>query len=263
MTSVLYPRLLATTALELHQSLAGDTPERRTARAGEFHPSAVFAATGGRRVGKEELRDLRVHVLEAARRAGFPEENRRRDRGAFDLEVAQLLHERTGLVAAEAAVRPVWAFLALVLLPDVTYWRYPDPPLDRTLGTDITRHVWGRLWWRAHLLALPGQVERYRLLDTFGEAAFDQIFARRRSIGGSRAMVRALAEVWPSVDRGGVNERDLLMDVLKRLLRAGALVEFESLEEGELRRQIGAAASESSAALVVWAEAARSRHERS
>ncbi|RZU32482.1 DUF6339 family protein [Blastococcus saxobsidens] len=258
--SVLYPRLLGDAAKRLHQEHLQSSITELNARHALRHPAAVFAATGGRRITQEELQQLRDDVLEVARRAGFPDEGRRQDRVSFDLEVARLLHERCGLVAGEAAVRPIWAFLALVLLPDVSYWRYPRPPGDRVLGTDITRHVWGRLWWRAHLLALPREYDRYQLLETFGEAAFDQIFARRRSIGGSRALVRTIAEIWPAVDHGRVPEREVLIDVLKRLSRWGAVVEFESLDDDELRRQVLDAAIESAARLRAQAPSAGPRH---
>ncbi|TYP90795.1 DUF6339 family protein [Blastococcus xanthinilyticus] len=258
--SVLYPRLLGDAAKRLHQEHLQSSISALSARHALRHPAAVFAATGGRRITQDELQQLRDDVLEVARRAGFPDEGRRQDRVSFDLEIARLLHERCGLVAGEAAVRPIWAFLALVLLPDVSYWRYPRPPGDRVLGTDITRHVWGRLWWRAHLLALPREYDRYQLLETFGEAAFDQIFARRRSIGGSRALVRTIAEIWPAVDHGRVPEREVLIDVLKRLSRWGAVVEFESLDDDELRRQVLDAAIESAARLRAQAPDAGPRH---
>lgn len=258
--SVLYPRLLADAAKELHRDYQQTSIAELRGRYALRHSSAVFAATGGRRVTQEELQRLRDDVLEVAGRAGFPDEGRRQDRVTFDLEIAQLLHQRCGLVAGEAAVRPIWAFLALVLLPDVSYWRYPRPPGDRVLGSDITRHVWGRLWWRAHLLALPQEYERYRLLETFGEAAFDQIFARRRSIGGSRAIVRTIADVWPSVDRGRVPEREVLIDVLKRLSRWGAVIEFESLDDEDLRQQVNDAVTESAMLLRTQAQAAGPRH---
>jgi len=260
MTSVLYPRLLDHAARELHREYMDSTLEELQGRAAFHHRAAVFAATGGRRVTVDELQDLRERIVKAAEYAGYPGEGRRADRANFDLEVAKLLHQRSGLVAAEAAVRSIWAFLALVLLPDVSYWRYPRPPADRVMGTDITRHVWGRLWWRAHLLALPREADRYRLLDVFGEAAFDQIFARRRSLGGSRALVRALAETWPTIDRGGVNDRQLLRDVLKRLLRTSAVVEFEALDDDELRRQVAEAAAESVAVLAESEPLAGRRH---
>lgn len=258
--SVLYPRLLGDVARELHREYQWLSINELGDRHALRHRSAVFAATGGRRVSSDELQLLRDDVVAAAKRAGFPGEGRRQDRVTFDIEIAQLLHERCGLVAGEAAVRSIWAFLALVLLPDVSYWRYPRPPGDRVLGTDITRHVWGRLWWRAHLLARPQEFERYRLLDTFGEAAFDQVFARRRSIGGSRALVRTLAEVWPGVERGGVPEREVLIDVLKRIARWGAVVEFEALDEDELRRQVQDASSESAELLRARLQPTGPRH---
>lgn len=260
--SVLYPRLIGDAANELHRAYQKVPIADLRSHYGLRHPSAVFAPTGGRRVTTDELQRLRDDVLEIAGKAGYPGEGRRQDRMTFDLEVAQLLHRRCGLVAGEAAVRPIWAFLALVLLPDVSYWRYPRPPRDRVLGTDITRHVWGRLWWRAHLLALPQEHERYRLLETFGEAAFDQIFARRRSIGGSRALVQTIADIWPTVDRGRVAEREVLVDVLKRLSRLGAVIDFESQDKDELRRQVQDAAIESAAALCGEAQSTGPRHAR-
>jgi hypothetical protein len=240
--SILYPRLLDIAALDMHERYTRLTVEELQEHHAYRHPSAVFAATGGDRVPVQHLEDLRGRVLKVAENAGFPGGGRRRDHTEFDLEIARLLHDRMGLVAAEAAVRPIWAFLALVVLPDVSYWRYRDPPVDRILGTDITRHVWGRLWWRAHLLAMPSETNPYRLLGTFNESDFDQIYARRNLLGGSRSVIRTLAEVWPSVDRGGFSDRRVLRDVLKRLLRTAAVLEFDALDHAdlceELRREI-------------------------
>ncbi|WP_134732661.1 DUF6339 family protein [Amycolatopsis nivea] len=240
-SSILYPRLLDAAAMDMHRSYTHLTVEELADRHAFHHPSAVFAATGGDRVPRQHLEDLRERVLKAAEEAGFPSGGRRRDHTEFDLDIARLLHERMGLVAAEAAVRPIWAFLALVVLPDVSYWRYRDPPVDRILGTDITRHVWGRLWWRAHLLAVPNETDPYRLLRIFNESDFDQIYARRSLLGGSRSVVRAFADVWPSVDTGGFPPRLVLRDVLKRILRAAAIIEFDALDYadlcGEIRRE--------------------------
>lgn len=258
MISVLYPRLLDHAARELHDRHMNSTLDDLRHGFAFSHPAAVFAATGGERVSAERLEDLRDRIVKLAEHAGFPGEGRRRDRMQFDLDVSRLLHERAGLVAAEAAVRPIWAFLALVVLPDVSYWRFPRPPVDRVLATDITRHVWGRLWWRAHLLALPRETGRYDLLDAFGEAAFDQIFARRAMLGGSRSLIRALAQTWPALDRGGLTERELLRDILKRLRRTAAVVEFDALDLEELRTQVTWEAAQSVKALR-QAEAPRPR----
>ncbi|MCE3556310.1 DUF6339 family protein [Pseudonocardia sp. RS11V-5] len=239
--SILYPRLLDAAALDMHKRYTRLTVEELQQLPAFRHPSAVFAATGGDRVPVEHLEELRNRVVKIAEESGFPGGGRRRDHTEFDQEIARLLHERMGLVAAEAAVRPIWAFLALVVLPDVSYWRYWEPPVDRILGTDITRHVWGRLWWRAHLLAVPNEPDPYRLLGSFNESDFDQIYARRNLLGGSRSVVRALADVWPSVDTAEFGSRRVLRDVLKRLLRTAAILEFDALDYadlcGEIRRE--------------------------
>ncbi|WP_060573071.1 MULTISPECIES: DUF6339 family protein [unclassified Pseudonocardia] len=237
--SILYPRLLDQAARDMHYRFTTMSVEQLRELRAFGHPSAVFAATGGQRVPAGYLEELREQIVKAAEEAGFPAAARRGSHAEFDRVVAQLLHERCGLVAAEAAVRPIWAFLALVVLPDVSYWRFPDPPPDRVLATDITRHVWGRLWWRAHLLVLPEEfADRYRLLATFGEADFDQIYARRSMLGGSRTLIRAIAETWPTIDRGGLQSRDVLRDLLKRLLRVAPVLEFDALDDLELRDQI-------------------------
>lgn len=239
MTSVLYPRLLDQAARDLHYRYVDlSVAELRELHA-YSHPAAVFTATGGGRVPRGHLEDLRRRVVKVAEQAGYPEEGgRRRDNSEFDREVARLLHERCGLVAAEAAVRPIWAFLALVVLPDVSYWRYPNPPVDRILATDITRHVWGRLWWRAHLLFDPTGADMYQLLDGIGEADFDQVYARRALLGGSRMLIRVLVDTWPSTDKGGLPEREVFRDLLKRLLRIAAILEFDALDRPALRELI-------------------------
>jgi hypothetical protein len=61
--------------------------------------------------------------------------------------------------------------------------------------------------------------------------------------------VKAIAEVWPALDHGKVRDRELLVDVLKRLLRLSAVVEFEALDDDEIRRQVTAVTAESIAAL--------------
>jgi hypothetical protein len=262
--SVLYPRLLDRAARDLHREYAQLPVAVLTGRAGLQHRATVFAATGGRHVSGGELQSLRDGLLELARISGHPEPPSRRARSEFDLAAARMLHERTGLVAAEAAARDAWAFIALVLAPDIAYWRYPAPPGERILGTDITRHVFGRLWWRAHLLEVPDRPNgRYALLDSFGEANFDQIFARRRGIGSSRALVRALARTWPGLDLAGLNERDVLRDSLKRLLRLGAVVDFESLDEPALDAQVAEVAAETTEQLTMASgRSAAHRHAR-
>ncbi|WP_154697088.1 DUF6339 family protein [Lentzea guizhouensis] len=244
--SRLYPRLLPWHAKNLYEEYRGLKPSELTAHSDTTHTSAVFVATGGDRVSATDLAALRKKVVTLATDAGFPDESNRSSSAEFDLRLAALLHSEMGLVPAEAASGDVWAFLALVLLPDVAYWRYgPLPNADRVQATDITRHVFGRMWWRAQLVHDPSEPSHYSALAILGEAAFDQIYARRKALGGSPHLVKAILRVWRDLDREGENERDVLRDLLKRLLRLAAFVSFEAMEDLDLDAELLRAAAES------------------
>jgi hypothetical protein len=261
--SVLYPRLIDRVAHQLHDEYTALTVDELRTRAGVHHPSTVFLATGGRHISHDELGALRDELLSLATAAGYPDPAARRFKPEFDTATARLLHERSGLVPAEASARDAWAFLSLVLAPDIAYWRFPAPPAERTIGSDVTRHIFGRLWWRAHLLALPEPTtDRYRLLDTFGEADFDQIFARRRRIGSSRTLVRALARIWAQRDLPGLNEREVLRNSLMRLLRLEAVIDFASLDDDDLDAQVAEAIAITAQALVRHPERRHTTHRR-
>ncbi|MET7603993.1 DUF6339 family protein [Streptomyces avermitilis] len=245
MMGFLYPRLLAEQARPLFEEYRHLTTAELAGRVAVAHESAVYVATGGDRVSADQLQELRSGVVDLAKRAGFPDDSDRAHNAEFDLRLAALLHAEMGMVPAEAASRDVWAFLALVLLPDVAFWRYPQPPRDRVLGTDLTRHVFGRLWWRAQLVRSSADPEPYSALKILGEAAFDQIYARRAALGGSPHMVRAILRVWKDLDLTGLNERETLRDFLKRLLRLAPFVLFDGVEEYALDHELRTVAQES------------------
>jgi hypothetical protein len=236
---VLYPRLLAEQARTLHELYRTLEIAELTQRHSISHDSSIFAAIGGDRAGVEDLTALRAGVVQLAIDRGFPGESTRDARRDFDLQVAEFLHSGMQMVPAEAAAGDVWAFLALVLLPDVSYWRYPRPPGDRVLATDITRHVFGRLWWRAHLVYSSDDPAPYRALGILGEAAFDQIYARRKALGASPHLVKAILRTWTDLDLEDLDERDVLRGFLQRLLRLSPFVVFDALEpvalDAELR----------------------------
>lgn len=243
--SFLYPRLLTEQAKPLFSEYQDLTIAELSCRVATTHESAVYVATGGDRVSADRLHELRDGVLDLAKQAGFPDDSDRVRNAAFDQQLAALLHAEMGMVPAEAASRDVWAFLALIVLPDVAFWRYPHPPKDRVLGTDLTRHVFGRLWWRAQLVRSPDDPQPYRALEILGEAAFDQIYARRAALGGSPHLVRAILRVWKDLDLAGLNERDTLRDFLKRLLRLAPFVLFDGIQEQALDDELRSVAQES------------------
>lgn len=247
---LLYPRLLAGQARPLHYSYRHMLISDLTQLAAASHGSAVYVATGGDRISEARLRELRHLVVDLAKNSNFPHESNRELRASFDVSLAEVLHTEMEIVPAEAASGDVWAFLALVLLPDVAYWRYPAPPGDRVLGTDLTRHVFGRMWWRAQLVRSSDDPEPYAALNILGEAAFDQIYARRRALGNSPHLVKAILRMWKGLDLRGFDERKTLQDFLKRLLRLAPFVLFEGLDERSLDAELRAAARESVTALL-------------
>ncbi|MEV0135416.1 DUF6339 family protein [Dactylosporangium sp. NPDC050688] len=243
--STLYPRIPDRVAKERYEEIRQAQPQQLEGASAASHPAQYYAATGGVRVHVEQLRALREEVRTVAVGLGFPDRPLGRELGRFDTTVARVLHAHMGAVPAEAAVRPVWAFMALILLPDIAVWRFPAPTGDRVLATDITRHVFGRLWWRAELLRDDAEsTDPYHLIDVFSERNFDQIFARRRSVGGSPELVRALAKEWLKRDLMTRNETEILRDVLKHLMRRGAFQDLFGLPEPLLREEVAAVITE-------------------
>ncbi|NMO53840.1 hypothetical protein HH310_21985 [Actinoplanes sp. TBRC 11911] len=235
--STLYPRLPMRAARERFKDLRERSATDMSRWYDTTHLAQYFAPTGGTRATQERLSVLRFQVVETAKAHGFPSPLGRSVHD-FDTALARELHTNMDLVPVEAAERPMWAFVALVLLPDVAVWRFPDPPDDRVLATDITRHVFGRLWWRAELTRDMARLDDpYHLLGVFPERNFDQILARRRSIGGSPELIRALAKEWPK-DWTGIDETDALRDVLKHLMRRGAFQDLYGLPEAPLRLEV-------------------------
>lgn len=223
---------------------------------------AVYAPSGAPRITRSELERLQTAVREVADRYDYPELPNRRRATAFDRDVAELLLRDGLLFPAEAAAPEVWSFQALVLAPDVVFWRWRDKlgkiNRERVVGSDLTRHAFGRMWWRAYLLCARsggeldfGGLKRW---EVFGEADFDQIQARRRAYGGSPRVLQQLTELWrrraKAVEDHRMSDRDILRDLLKRLLRLGAFVRFDLLQDDDLAGELDRSLDETLAGLV-------------
>ncbi|MFF0487455.1 DUF6339 family protein [Nocardia sp. NPDC004068] len=248
--SLLYPRLLRARAKELAEEYRTLDLASLTARWSAYDDSAVYVATGGARVQPDQLTELRQTVLDLAERSGYPNPPTQDQKTTFDLTLAETLHRNMQLAPAEAAAGDVWAFLALILLPDVAHWRYPKPPGDRVRGSDLTRHVFGRLWWRAQLVHAPEDASPYGALKVLGESAFDQIYARRSALGGSSHLIKSILRVWNNLDLAGLTERNVLREFLKRLLRLAPFVLFDGLDDDALDEELTAVAYETIAGIL-------------
>lgn len=255
--TLLYPRLLKSRANEIMSEHKDLDVAELIGRWSAADDSAVYIATGGARATTGTLTDLREQIVALAVSFGYPDVPATDQSIAFDVGVAECLHRSMHLAPAEAASSDVWAFLSLVLMPDVAQWRFPGPPAsdrayrERILGSRLDRHVFGRLWWRAQLVYAPDSPEPYGALRVLGEAAFDQIYARRSALGGSPHLVKSILRVWNSLDLKGISERDTLRDFLKRLLRLAPFVVFDAVEEEALDAELRAVARETVFAALV------------
>lgn len=232
--SVLWPRLPEASAAAIYDNLAISGLVSDPAIQ---HAAQIFAATGGRRANDDDVRAVRNLIVEAAARHGFPSSDDPRQLISFDRDLAPKLVGRMGVVPAEAASKSVWSFLALVVAPDVTMWRFGAQNRERWICTDLTRHMFSRLWWQAYLLTNPTSEGRdTSILDQLNESELNQLLERTR-LGGNRELVQAVARaVLGAPD--DVARRDLIREVSLRTLRRMAHTEYSALDEAQLGAEI-------------------------
>lgn len=196
-----------------------------------FNSHQTFAGVGVR-VRAEDLLRTQQRVTDIAKSFGMPETPDRLQVVEFDKTVRRELPRLIDISWSEASNREVWNWLACVLLPDVTRWRWEGTQsfnVERWIAHDLTRHTWARLWWQATTF----QYE-LDLLDRFNESDLNQFF-ERREIGGRPQLVVELAR---SIDNeltaGGIARRDLIRDVTKRVRRVLAYIDYAAMDSQQL-----------------------------
>ena len=208
----------------------------------EWHPTIPI------RVTEQELQHLRTGIVGIATEHGYPVPRPRGGHAPFDQQLAIHLYEQMGVVPAEAAAGGIWSFLALVLLPDIAAWRYPDRHRDRFIGADLmigssNRHVFGRLWARVHILGAEAS-------SGLGEDNVVQFF-ERSTFGGDPRLARAIGEthIHTIAANRVIQSQELMRDAMKRLRRLAVVVSFGALGNDQLRRLLEEVFATSAAAL--------------
>lgn len=255
----LYPRLMKRFALQIHEELRTVAIEDLRARGQTTHELMTWPAVGAARITEGELAVLAASLRRVADDHGWPAPLRADELSAVDLALARRLHETVSLSPAEAGFGELWSFLTLVLVPDVAFWRASGSEnVERFVCTDLTRHTFARLWWRAHYFTygLDDAEEGWALLGQMREADLDQVMTRRTSLGSNPVVTRALASTFPMFDaiaaRRPESRRDLWRQVyLSWLLRLGAWWSFETMSEDDLREEMRAIVDERMAQLDV------------
>lgn len=240
----LWPRISRSIAETIYQE---EVAKGKVPPATMSHAQMTFGPTGGR-VTTREIERFRSGVLEVATRFGFGSQDGVGSAGtSFDREVAAIVRRDLSMTWEEAGQSGVWSMVSLMVLPDVTYWRWSSDrgnpsTKERWICVDPTRHAWGRLWWQETMCH-----DRPGLLEKFNESELNQFFERTSFTRHREFFIYFLEAVVPFLDI--LSRRELIRDVAKRMRRRLAFIDTFSLTNVELKALVNDVVEESASAL--------------
>lgn len=237
MTPVLLPRLSRLGVEEVLSSLRRRSKVSSILKDLQTDPNRAgvsFSATGGRRIGAQRIVELREEITQIAARHGYPSEVTAHDRQLFDAACAVHLAESADLQSGELLRDDVWAFIAAVLLLNVTIWRFPTLTPDRFHGGD--RNMFQRLWYRAIALDRGSQhPQRWGLIAHLTEDAIAQV-VERPSVRNDRRLAVAIAEGWLRMvaGAGGASVERIMRRTIRDLRMRNEIQLLSALPDKEL-----------------------------
>ncbi|MGY1722735.1 hypothetical protein [Blastococcus sp. SYSU DS0533] len=238
-----YPRLSDAAAHELLAQYAGLGPLELRTRAGLRHPDAAPVPVGGPPVPEDVIAHVAEGLRELADSLGFPEPLNRARVGDFDKPATALVHQRMRIVPSDAASDGVWSFLALVVLPDVSIWRWPARAEERLLGRP--RNVLRRLWWRAEVVG----VDLINCADGLGEDELVNIM-ERPTLSADRRLAQQMGDAIVKGPRASIARSELMRDFAKRMLRTQGAFCMDVLSDEDLHTVVQRELQEALAALT-------------
>lgn len=137
------------------------------------------------------------------------------------------------IIPSDASHEGPWAFLALVVMPDLAIQRFPDRHPDRMLGGP--RNVFRRTWWRHHVLGDLVSKEGVRPL---GEDEMVNIFERSR-MARNHALARVLAGA--VLDYAGGNRSAFTRRLTKRVRAFTGPLLLDMYSESQLQSLVNEA----------------------
>ena len=166
---------------------------RRSAALG--HPQAAPAATGGARATEAELEKVANGVRSAVEPFLLAGTVSQKEQQHFDLLLGRSLHQELPITPADAGHSTTWAFLSLVLVPDVAAVRYPpdengrlEPSRFDGGGRTVLRRAWTRYQGIGDMLEVELDAGR----ELLAEDALVQLF-ERTAFSRNRRLLRASA----------------------------------------------------------------------
>ena len=223
----LYPRLPRVVARSLLREQAGLNVEELRRSASSEHPAAAPAATGGTPVPRGKLEEL-ARAVRHSMSDRWPDPVARADAAQVDRELGTVLAQHLSILPPDATKDGVWAFLSIVLLPDIAAMRFPSRDQARLLGgpRNIFRRPWERRVVLGELADRKGANGR-----PLGEDELVGIFERSR-LARSRNLARSMALHILSADERDRSE--YAREFAKHLRRSLALISVDMLRETEI-----------------------------
>lgn len=228
--AVLYPRLSPADAVSLWESYDSLTIEKLRTRSGVSHSNQTFAAVGGRRIDVHELSGLQKAIRQIAESFGYPEKGSRTALSEFDTAVSIFFGEHLDISEGEAYRPQTWAFISLVLLPDVVKWRFQGFSASRCTGG--RRDCFQRLWLRAKAFDLGmGKENRWILLHNLTEDSFVSIM-ERPSLSGNSDICQVIGATWmkTSASVGRDKMEEINRRAIKRIRAKGTIIFLDALD---------------------------------
>lgn len=199
----------------------------RTAHAATSFSPLQPAAT------EADVARLQARLREVVDAVGWPESPSDATANLADRQIGRVLVDEMALTPVAARDPMLWAFLALVALPDVALWRWRDAPSDRFL--DLEHHVFGRLWWRETVLgdAWHAIDDEAALVDADLAAIF-----RRRELVANHEVARVIVGVVATSGPSGDERSARLQSGLRDLMHLTPIVDLDALRPGDLEAVI-------------------------
>ena len=188
--------------------------------------------TGGIPADTSRLRGIRDTVVDMARTAGYPSA---RDTASFDVACARFLCEGANIPEVEAYREEVWSYIALVMLPDIAFWRFPNRAKERMFGG--VRNTFQRLWLRGRLIAIGDDCHEpdWELAATLTEDAFVAVIERPR-LSASPLLAREFAEGWRRCARQFQGNMETVHRIaVRNLMATKTVISLDALEPHELQ----------------------------
>ena len=208
-----------------------------------------FNPTAGEEINIKDLNQLREEIISEAKIFGFPSE-RGKSFLEFEYKVAIIFSEFNQFwineyPTGETLRNDFWSYFSLVVMPDVSIWRWPIPQSEEKLNSWVgrmiggSRNVFQRIFRR--LICLDRGYKhpnRLDLIKNLKEDDFSNIL-ERTSLSGNSLVAISLAEEFLAMrERNSKFQKEVYRPATKDLLAYGKVQSLDLLDKEDLEKLI-------------------------